>query len=152
MVVLTISVMILQIILMNMLVVQQYKIMVLQTIQNFQPYNNKKSFVNVYLKTIKQIQKQNVQQNYDDDDEEEVETINENNDNDNDGNDIVDVTNEEEEVDMLLEEINGFVLVNHLVWGIWAVNQSFDEGCNDFDYIQYAKCRIQRYWDCCKNK
>lgn len=50
------------------------------------------------------------------------------------------------EVNALLTEISGFVLANHLVWALWAVNQASTVGCNEFDYLQYAKCRIERYF------
>ncbi len=46
----------------------------------------------------------------------------------------------------LLMEIKGFVLANHLVWGLWAINQAATEGCEGFDYMQYGSCRIQRYF------
>jgi len=50
------------------------------------------------------------------------------------------------QVDLLMKEIKGFVLANHLVWGLWAVNQAATEGCKEFDYLQYATCRIRRYF------
>mmetsp|Transcript_86744 Transcript_86744/g.242788 ORF Transcript_86744/g.242788 Transcript_86744/m.242788 type:complete len:430 (-) Transcript_86744:76-1365(-) len=50
------------------------------------------------------------------------------------------------DVPALLEEIKGFVLANHLVWGLWAVNQAATEGCEEFDYLHYGSCRIQRYF------
>ena len=51
------------------------------------------------------------------------------------------------QIDALLKEIKGFVLANHLVWGLWGVNQSATEGCEEFDYLQYGKCRIERYFE-----
>eukprot|EP00934_Nitzschia_sp_Nitz4_P007306 Nitzschia sp. Nitz4//scaffold49_size126201//59877//61004//NITZ4_003642-RA/size126201-processed-gene-0.173-mRNA-1//-1//CDS//3329553149//7296//frame0 len=52
----------------------------------------------------------------------------------------------EAQVHQLLNEVTGFVLANHLVWGLWAINQAATEGCEEFDYIQYGTCRITRYW------
>ena len=55
----------------------------------------------------------------------------------------------EEQIAQLQHEIQGFVLGNHLVWGLWAINQAATEGCEgDFDYLQYAKCRLTRYYEC----
>jgi ethanolamine kinase len=52
----------------------------------------------------------------------------------------------EAQIDHLMQEIQGFVLANHLVWGLWGIIQAITEGCNDFDYIHYGSCRIQRYF------
>lgn len=49
-------------------------------------------------------------------------------------------------VQQLLVEIKGFVLANHLVWGLWAINQAATEGCQGFDYLHYGSCRINRYF------
>lgn len=57
-----------------------------------------------------------------------------------------DATPSESQIQQLLWEVKGFVLANHLVWGLWAVNQAATEGCESFDYLQYAKCRIERYF------
>ena len=46
----------------------------------------------------------------------------------------------------LLEEIRVFCLVNHLYWGLWAVNQAATEGCTDYDYLLYAQSRFHQYW------
>ena len=51
------------------------------------------------------------------------------------------------DVQDLLHEIHGFVLANHLVWGLWAVNQAATEGCQGFDYLLYASCRLKRYFE-----
>merc|ERR1719469_900721 len=45
----------------------------------------------------------------------------------------------------LLSEVDCFILVNHLYWGLWAVNQASAEGCDDFDYLLYAANRIGQY-------
>lgn len=52
---------------------------------------------------------------------------------------------EEDEVTMLLDEVKGFVLVNHLYWGLWAVNQAANEGTESFDYIAFSHHRFQQY-------
>lgn len=49
------------------------------------------------------------------------------------------------EVDVLHTEVQAYILVNHHYWGLWAVNQASTEGCDDFDYLLYAKHRIGRY-------
>ena len=46
----------------------------------------------------------------------------------------------------MLEQVRAFVLVNHLYWGLWAVNQAATEGCDDFDYLLYASHRIGQYY------
>ena len=52
-----------------------------------------------------------------------------------------------DQVTALLKEIKGFVLANHLVWGLWGINQAATEGCDEFDYLQYGTCRIQQYYN-----
>ena len=51
----------------------------------------------------------------------------------------------ESELNGLRMEVQAFVLVNHLYWGLWAINQASVEGCCGFDYLLYAKHRIDRY-------
>jgi ethanolamine kinase len=51
----------------------------------------------------------------------------------------------DDEVKALHIEVEAFLLVNNLYWGLWAVNQGATEGCDDFDYLLYAKHRIGRY-------
>ncbi len=42
--------------------------------------------------------------------------------------------------------VDGFILANHLVWGLWGVLQATTEGCEDgLDYLNYAKCRFDKY-------
>ena len=48
----------------------------------------------------------------------------------------------------MLEQVRAFVMVNHLYWGLWAVNQASTEGCKDFDYLLYASNRINQYYKC----
>ena len=45
----------------------------------------------------------------------------------------------------LYSEVQAFLLVNHLYWGLWAVNQAATEGCDQFDYLLYAQNRIGQY-------
>jgi ethanolamine kinase len=45
----------------------------------------------------------------------------------------------------LLEEVGKFLLVNHLYWGLWAVNQAAEEGCDGFDYINFATSRFKEF-------
>ena len=52
---------------------------------------------------------------------------------------------EDKQVKSLLREVHAFVLANHLYWGLWAVNQAAMEGCDAFDYLEYAKCRFDEY-------
>jgi len=49
-----------------------------------------------------------------------------------------------EEVTGLLKEADRFVVVNHAFWGVWAVVQAREEGCEGFDYLRYAASRFQR--------
>mmetsp|Transcript_15830 Transcript_15830/g.24643 ORF Transcript_15830/g.24643 Transcript_15830/m.24643 type:complete len:394 (+) Transcript_15830:138-1319(+) len=46
----------------------------------------------------------------------------------------------------LVRNVQGFVLVNHLYWGLWGVNQAATEGCEEFDYLLYAHNRFQQYF------
>uniref|UniRef100_A0A7S4RCL9 ethanolamine kinase n=2 Tax=Ditylum brightwellii TaxID=49249 RepID=A0A7S4RCL9_9STRA len=55
---------------------------------------------------------------------------------------------EEEEIQMLLSEVDAFVMANHLYWGMWGVNQAAAEGCDEFDYLLYAKNRFAQYFVC----
>ena len=45
----------------------------------------------------------------------------------------------------LLCEVQKFLLVNHLYWGLWAVNQAAEEGCDEFDYINFATSRFGEF-------
>ena len=38
------------------------------------------------------------------------------------------------------------MLINHWYWGLWAVNQARDEGCEAFPYLTYACSRINEYY------
>mmetsp|Transcript_20460 Transcript_20460/g.33188 ORF Transcript_20460/g.33188 Transcript_20460/m.33188 type:complete len:493 (+) Transcript_20460:82-1560(+) len=45
----------------------------------------------------------------------------------------------------LLKSVAKFILVNHLYWGLWAVNQAAEEGTEEFDYIRYATNRFNEF-------
>ncbi|KAG7341417.1 choline/ethanolamine kinase [Nitzschia inconspicua] len=62
-------------------------------------------------------------------------------------------------LDKLVEEVEGFMLANHLVWGLWGIHQASQiddcttenddidkEDDDSFDYLHYGSCRIKRYW------
>jgi thiamine kinase-like enzyme len=51
-----------------------------------------------------------------------------------------------EVIDALVSEVRLFVLINHLYWGIWSINQAASEGCEHFDFLTYAASRIRQYW------
>ena len=46
----------------------------------------------------------------------------------------------------LLAQVKDFVLINHLYWGLWAVNQAAEEGCDEFDYITYGTNRFNEFY------
>jgi ethanolamine kinase len=50
-----------------------------------------------------------------------------------------------DQIESVLKEVDAFMLVNHLYWGLWAVNQAAMEGCDSFDYLLYATNRIKQY-------
>ena len=52
----------------------------------------------------------------------------------------------EAEIDALLGEVDEFVVVDHLFWGLWAVNQEASEGCAEHDYLHYATVRLGEFW------
>jgi len=45
-------------------------------------------------------------------------------------------------------QVKAFILVNHLFWGLWGINQAAKEGCHEFDYLMYGSLRIQQYYKC----
>ncbi|KAI4371486.1 hypothetical protein MLD38_019714 [Melastoma candidum] len=49
------------------------------------------------------------------------------------------------EVEKLLEDVEKYTLASHLFWGLWGI---ISEHINeiDFDYMEYARQRFQRYW------
>lgn len=50
------------------------------------------------------------------------------------------------EVNDLLDDVHTFLLVNHLYWGLWAVNQAAEEGCDGFDYVSFATNRFKQFY------
>ena len=56
-----------------------------------------------------------------------------------------DVNVTEEQVNELVQQVHLFQLINHVYWGLWAVNQAAAEGCQEFDYLLYATKRLERY-------
>ncbi|KAL7538508.1 hypothetical protein ACHAXR_008595 [Thalassiosira sp. AJA248-18] len=62
-----------------------------------------------------------------------------------------DLTEDDDEGDIpaeatdLLNQVQKFILVNHLYWGLWAINQAAEEGCDEFDYITYATNRFKEF-------
>ena len=56
----------------------------------------------------------------------------------------------EDAVESMMQELHGFLLANHLYWGLWAVNQAYTEGCEEFDYMEYAVNRFKQYAICKK--
>jgi ethanolamine kinase len=58
----------------------------------------------------------------------------------------VDTQNLQQEAIELLNQVKEFVLINHLYWGLWAINQAAEEGCDEFDYIKYATNRFNEFY------
>ncbi|CAB9519837.1 Choline kinase alpha [Seminavis robusta] len=54
----------------------------------------------------------------------------------------------DEEIQKWYDQVQAFILVNHLYWGTWAVNQAATEGCADFDYLLFGHNRLSRYFHC----
>ncbi|GMI26338.1 hypothetical protein TeGR_g6379 [Tetraparma gracilis] len=48
------------------------------------------------------------------------------------------------EVELLLQDVEVFMLVNHFYWGFWGYCQGATEGCAEFDYINYGKERLDQ--------
>eukprot|EP00281_Chroomonas_sp_CCMP1168_P018627 CAMPEP_0206221296 /NCGR_PEP_ID=MMETSP0047_2-20121206/5334_1 /ASSEMBLY_ACC=CAM_ASM_000192 /TAXON_ID=195065 /ORGANISM="Chroomonas mesostigmatica_cf, Strain CCMP1168" /LENGTH=362 /DNA_ID=CAMNT_0053644011 /DNA_START=33 /DNA_END=1121 /DNA_ORIENTATION=+ len=48
--------------------------------------------------------------------------------------------------DEVLGEVKIFILVDHLYWGLWAVNMASTQGCAQFPYLMYSRNRLQEYW------
>ncbi|GMI59831.1 hypothetical protein ScalyP_jg8680 [Parmales sp. scaly parma] len=46
----------------------------------------------------------------------------------------------------LLKEVEIFMWINNIYWGLWAVNQAATEGCASFDYLLYAEKRFGQYY------
>ena len=43
----------------------------------------------------------------------------------------------------LLQEVDLFRVVNDIYWGLWGLNQAFEEGCDEFDYMLYGTTRLK---------
>ena len=69
----------------------------------------------------------------------------------NDDNNIMEGEEEEEDVlhveeaTELLNQVKKFLMINDLYWGLWAINQAAEEGCGEFDYINYATNRFNHF-------
>ena len=49
----------------------------------------------------------------------------------------------EDAVELLMEEVDIFLVINHFFWGSWAIYQAANEGLEGtFDYLQYGSRRI----------
>jgi ethanolamine kinase len=53
---------------------------------------------------------------------------------------------EEDHVDAMMKEVEIFLIVNHLYWGLWGINQASIEGCTTYNYMTYGVNRIEQYW------
>jgi len=51
----------------------------------------------------------------------------------------------DKDLELLYEQVQVFILVNHLYWGLWAFNQAVTEGCEEYDYLTYFKERLKQY-------
>lgn len=60
---------------------------------------------------------------------------------------VTEESSEGEEIANLMKEVQGFILANHLYWGLWAVNQASAEGTEEFDYMTYATNRFKQYFE-----
>ena len=49
------------------------------------------------------------------------------------------------QVDKLYHDVQAFMLINHMYWALWAINQAAMEGCRTFDYLNYATNRMKQY-------
>ncbi|PSS24377.1 Choline kinase [Actinidia chinensis var. chinensis] len=49
------------------------------------------------------------------------------------------------EIKQLIQDVEKYTLANHLLWGLWGI---ISEHVNeiDFDYMEYARQRLQQYW------
>lgn len=49
------------------------------------------------------------------------------------------------EIEKLIQDVEKYALASHLLWGLWGI---ISEHVNeiDFDYMEYARQRFQRYW------
>jgi len=52
----------------------------------------------------------------------------------------------DKEIDDLYKEVQAFILMSHLFWGIWALVQA-RHSVIDFDYLSYGLTRIKAYYE-----
>jgi hypothetical protein len=45
-------------------------------------------------------------------------------------------------VETLLSEVDYFLTLDSLFWGVWAINQARINGCADFPYLHYANSKL----------
>jgi len=50
-----------------------------------------------------------------------------------------------QQVEKLYHHVQAFMLINHIYWALWAINQAAMEGSRTFDYLSYAKNRMEQY-------
>lgn len=55
-----------------------------------------------------------------------------------------DTEKDEAALKSLLCEVDLFIVVNNIYWGLWGLNQAFEEGCEEFDYMLYGATRLKR--------
>ncbi|CAN1802097.1 Probable choline kinase 1 [Linum perenne] len=53
----------------------------------------------------------------------------------------------EDEVIKVAEEVEKYKPANHLFWGLWGIISRYVNQI-DFDYLEYARQRLQQYWIC----
>ncbi|KAM7266428.1 hypothetical protein ACFE04_004325 [Oxalis oulophora] len=51
----------------------------------------------------------------------------------------------EEEVEQLVNDVEKYTLANHLFWSLWGIISNYVNNI-EFDYIEYARQRLNRYW------
>ncbi|KAG5525345.1 hypothetical protein RHGRI_031875 [Rhododendron griersonianum] len=49
------------------------------------------------------------------------------------------------EVEQLMDDAEKYTLANHLFWGLWGIISSYVNHI-DFDYMEYARQRLQQFW------
>ena len=55
------------------------------------------------------------------------------------------------DMDHFHHQVDAFVLVDHLYWGLWGVVQAATDGCHTFDYLLYGSKRLEEYYHCLKS-
>ncbi len=54
---------------------------------------------------------------------------------------------DDDEIELLMDQVRVFLLVNLLYWGLWGINQAAVEGTEEFDYLAYAVNRFNRFFE-----